>query len=65
MYIFKAKPIWIIGRLRLDNRRSMPFKDTTRKHPMPKELQEKKFPFLSSYLLGTLVTFLKKGLFNF
>jgi len=39
----------------------MPFKDTMRRHPTLKELQEKRYPFLDSGLPGTLDELLEKG----
>jgi len=43
----------------------MPFKDTMRRHPTLKELQEKKYSFPDSDLPGMLYDLLEKGSFNF
>jgi len=61
MTIAKAEPVWITRRPNSEGKRSMPFKDTIRKHPTLKELQEKRYPFPDSDLLGMLDDFLEKG----
>jgi len=62
MIISKAKPIHITGRKNLEQKRSVPFKDTMRKPPVVKELQEKKYMFHDSDLPGMLDDLLEKGL---
>jgi len=43
MSVYKAEPIRIMRRLKVDERRSPPFKDATRSRPMLKDFQEKKY----------------------
>jgi len=48
MPIIKAEPVCITGKPNSEEKRSMPFKDTMRRRPTLKELQEKKYPFPDS-----------------
>ena len=61
----KAEPICITGKPNLEERRGMPFKDTIKRHPTLKELQEKKYLFPDSDLIGMFMIFLKRGSSNF
>ena len=61
MNVTKAKLVRITGKPNFEKKRSMPFKDTMRRLPTLKELQEKKYPFPDSDLLGMLDDLLKKG----
>jgi len=59
--IFKAEPLRILGGPNSEEKRSTPFKDTIRRLHTLKELQEKKYLFPDSDLLGMLDDHLKKG----
>ena len=61
MTVTKAGPVCIGGKPNLEEKRSMRFKDTMRRRPNLKELQEKKYPFCDSDLLGMLDDLLEKG----
>jgi len=50
-----------MGKLRLGEKMSAPFKDARRRCAILKEIQEKKYPFLDSDLIGMLDDLLKKG----
>jgi len=65
MTISKVEPVRITGRLNPEEKRSMPFKYTIRKPLTLKALQEKKYLFPNSDLLGILHDLVKKGAFNF
>ena len=65
MTIVKAKPVRITRKPNSEEKRSVPFKDTIRRHYTCKKLQEKKYPFPDSDLLGMLNDLLKKESFNF
>jgi len=65
MSISKANLVWITGKRKMKEKRSTPFMNITKRFPMPKELQENKYPFLDSYLSGMLDVLLKKVSFNF
>ena len=54
MAISKDELLWIKEKPKLEDDRSMLFKDATRSSRMLKELQERKYPFLDSDLLGML-----------
>ena len=45
MTISKAELVRITGKPNSEEKRSVPFKDTIRRHPTLKKLQEKKYPF--------------------
>jgi len=60
MTVSKAEPVRIIGKLNSVEKRSVPFKDTIRRLPNLKELQEKKYLFPDSDLLGMLDDLLEK-----
>jgi len=49
-----SQPIRITGKPKLEDKKSPQFKDSTKKRPMLKELQEKKFLFSNSDLSGML-----------
>jgi len=51
----------IARKQRQEEKWSAPFKDSTRRRPMLKELQKKKYPFPYSYLSGMLDNLLEKG----
>jgi len=51
-YVTKTEPVGIIGKPNLEEKRSMPFKDTMRRRPTLKELQDKRYPFPKSDLPG-------------
>ena len=53
--------IWIMGKPKPDDKKSMLFKDVTKKHSTLKELQEKKCPFSNLDLSGMPDDLLKKG----
>jgi len=61
----KAKPVRMIGKPNKEETRSIPFKDTMRRRPTLRELQEKKYPVPDLDLLGMLNDLLEKGSFNF
>jgi len=61
MTVTKAELVRITGKPNSEEKSGMPFKDTTRRHPTLKELQEKKYPFLYVDLPGMLDDLLKKG----
>jgi len=61
MTISKVRPVQILGGPNPIEKRSAHFKDTLRRHPTLKELQEKKYPFLDSDLSGMLDELLEKG----
>ena len=61
MTVTKAKPVRIIGKPNSEAKRGMPFKDTMRRRPTLKELQEKKHPFSNSDLSRMLDDLLEKG----
>jgi len=42
-----SQPIWITGKPKLEDKKSPSFKDATKKRPTLKELQEKKYNFLT------------------
>jgi len=65
MTITKDELVHITGKPNLEDKRSMPFKDTMRRRPPLKELQEKKYLFPYSDLLGMLDDLFEKGSFNF
>jgi len=50
----------MIGKPKVEDKKSMPFKDVTRRHPTLKELQDKKYPFIDSDLSGMLDGLLEK-----
>jgi len=50
MTVSKAEPVRITGKPNSKEKRSTPFKDTIRRCPTLKELQEKKYPFPDSDL---------------
>jgi len=61
MTVSKAKLFHITGKLNSEEKRSVPFKDAIRRSPTLRELQEKKYPFPDSELLGMLDNLLEKG----
>jgi len=61
MTLTKAEPFRITGKPNLEEKRSTPFKDTMRRCPILKELQEKKYMFPDLDLLGMLDDLLEKG----
>ena len=61
MTISKAEPIQIMGRPNPEEKRRAPFKDTVSKRPTLKELQEKKYLFPDSDLLGMPDDLLENG----
>ena len=61
MMSFKAEPVQITKKPNSKEKRSVPFKDTIRRRPTLKELQEKKYLFPNSNLLGMLDDHLEKG----
>ena len=63
--VTKAEPVHIIGKPNSEEKRGMPFKDTMRRRPTLKELQEKKYSFPDSDSPECWVIFLKRGSFNF
>jgi len=62
MSTFTSQLIRIIGKLKLEGKKSLPFKVATKKHPTLKELLEKKYPFPNSNLSDMLDDFLEKGI---
>jgi len=50
---------------KLKEKRNVPFKDAIKRRPRLKELQEKKYLFSDSNLLGVLDGLVEKGSFNF
>jgi len=64
MTVSKTEVVCIIGKPNSEDKRSVSFKDTTRRHPTLKELQEKKYSFADSDLLGMLDYLLEKGSIN-
>jgi len=61
MAISKAEPVHIIGKLNSEEKKSAPFKDTIRRRPTLKELQEKESVYPCLDLLGVLDDLLEKG----
>jgi len=61
MTIAHAGPVQISRGPNLIEKRSAHFKDTLRRRPTLKELQEKKYPFPNSNLPGVLDDLFKKG----
>jgi len=61
MTVTKTEPVRITGKPNSEEKRSMPFKDTMRRRPTLKELQQKKYSFPDSNLLGMLDDLLEKG----
>ena len=61
MTIFKTRPVRILGGPNLEEKTSTPFKNTIRRCPTLKELQEKKCPFLDSDLVRMVDDLLNKG----
>jgi len=61
MCTFTIQPIHIMGKPKLEGKKSPSFKVATKKRPTLKELQEKKYPFPDSDLLGMLDDLLQKG----
>ena len=62
MAVSKAGPVRISGGPNPKVKRGMPFKDRMRRCPTLKKLQEKKYPFPNSDLLGMLDDLLEKGI---
>jgi len=60
MTVSKPEPVCITGRPNSDEKRSVPFKDTIRRRPTLKELQDKKYMFPDSNSLGILDDLLDK-----
>jgi len=54
MSIYIGELIRTTGKSKLEDKKSMPFKDVTKWHPTLKELREKKYPLLDLDLLGML-----------
>jgi len=65
MTVTKAKLVRITRKPNSKEKRGMPFKDTMRRQPTLKELQEKKYLFPDSDLSGMLDDLVKKGSLNF
>ena len=61
MTVTKAEPVCITGKPNSEEKRGMLFKDTMRRRPTLKELQEKKYLFPDLDLPGTLDVLLEKG----
>ena len=61
MTVFKTRPVRILGGPNLEEKTSTPFKNTIRRCPTLKELQEKKCPFPNSDLPRMLEDLLEKG----
>jgi len=61
MSISTSQPIQITGKPKLEDKKSMSFKDGTKKRPTLKELEEKKYPLPDWDLSCMLVDLLEKG----
>jgi len=61
MTVSKVEPVRITRKPNSEEKRGLPFKDTTRRHPTLKELQEKKYLFSDSDLSRMLEDILDKG----
>ena len=60
MFISKAKPGRITKKPKLEEKRSLPFKDAKKRCPTLKELQERKYAFSDLDLFGILDDLLEK-----
>ena len=65
MAVLTGEPVRISGKPKYENKKGGFSKDTGKKRPTLKELQEKKYPFFDSDLSGMLDDLLKNGLSNF
>jgi len=54
MILFNGALVWISMKSRLDRRKASHSQKMTKKSPISKELQEKKYPFLDSNLSGMM-----------
>ena len=57
----RCQPIRITGKPKLGDKKSLSFKVAIKKHPILKELQEKKYPFSDLDLSGMLDNLLEKS----
>jgi len=62
MFTSISQPVRITGKPKFEDKKSMSFKDATRKRPTIKELQGNKYPFPDSDLSGMLDDLLEKGI---